>query len=111
VTARRFLGDAPFVITASSRPPCLPRPLRFERAVQTSANKGKEEKVTKSDKEMNRFGMIDNEGERYIVVELQRSTLFRRIKRHVLLNGKRVNRLKDGTFQIFDTGKTLRKVG
>jgi hypothetical protein len=34
---------------------------------------------------------------------------FRRVKR-VLLTGEKVNRLKDGTFQIFETGKILRKV-
>ncbi len=66
--------------------------------------------MIESDKETNRFGAVDNEGERYIVVELQRST-FRRIKRLALLSGEKVNRREDGTFQIFETGKILRKVG
>ncbi len=66
--------------------------------------------MTESDKETNRFGAVDNEGERYIIVELQRST-FRRGKRLVLLSGEKINRRKDGTFQIFETGKLLRKVG
>jgi hypothetical protein len=66
--------------------------------------------MTESDKEMDRFDAVDNQGERYIVVELQRS-IFRRVKRHVLLSGEKVNRLKNDTFQIFETGKILRKVG
>jgi hypothetical protein len=66
--------------------------------------------MTKSDKETNRFGAVDNEGEKYIVVELQRPT-FRRVKRLVLLRGDKVVRLTDGTFKIFETGKILRKVG
>jgi hypothetical protein len=66
--------------------------------------------MTESDKETNRFDAVDNEGERYTVVELQRST-FSRVKRLVLFSGENVNRLKDGTFQIFETGKMLRKVG
>jgi hypothetical protein len=69
------------------------------------------ERMTKFYKETDRFGAVDNEGERYIVVEQQRSKLFRRVKSHVLLSGEKVNHLKDGTFQIFDTGKILRKVG
>jgi len=66
--------------------------------------------MTESDKETNRFDAVDNEGERYAVVELQRST-FRRVNRLALLSGENVNRLKDGTFQILETGKILRKVG
>jgi hypothetical protein len=66
--------------------------------------------MTESSKETNRFGAVDNEGERYTVVELQRSTL-RRVKRLALLSGENVNRLTNGTFQIFETGKILRKVG
>ena len=66
--------------------------------------------MAKSDKETNRLGAVDNEGERYIIIELHRST-FRRAKRLVLLTGEKVNRRKDGTFQIFETGKILRKVG
>lgn len=65
--------------------------------------------MTTSDKETNRFDAVDNEGQRYSVVELQRFT-FRRAKRLALLNGENVNRLKDGTFQIFETGKILRKI-
>jgi hypothetical protein len=66
--------------------------------------------MTKSDMGTNRLGAVDNEGERYIIVELQRST-FRRGKRLALLSGEKVKRRKDGTFQIFETGKILRKVG
>jgi hypothetical protein len=66
--------------------------------------------MTESDKETNRFDAVDNEGEKYIIVELQRS-IFRRVKRLALLSGENVNRFKDGTFQIFETGKILRKVG
>jgi len=66
--------------------------------------------MTESDKETNRFDAVDKEGERYTVVELQGST-FRRAKRLVLFSGESVNSLKDGTFQIFETGKMLRKVG
>ena len=65
--------------------------------------------MTTSDKETNCFDAVDNEGQRYSVVELQRFT-FRRAKRLALLNGENVNRLKDGTFQIFETGKILRKI-
>jgi hypothetical protein len=68
-------------------------------------------KMTKSDKETDRFGAVDNEGERYTVVELLQRSTFRRAKRHVLLSGEKVNLLKDGTFQIFETGKVLKKVG
>ena len=66
--------------------------------------------MTKSDKETNRISAVDNEGERYIIVELQRST-FGRGKYLVLLSGGKVNRRKDGNFQIFETGQILRKVG
>jgi hypothetical protein len=66
--------------------------------------------MTVSDKETYRFGAVDNEGERYIVVELQRYT-FRRVRRLALLSGEKVHRRKDGTFQVFETGKILRKVG
>jgi hypothetical protein len=60
--------------------------------------------------ETNRFGAVDNEGERYVVVELQRS-MFRRVAPLTLLTGEKVNRRTDGTFQVFGTGKILRKVG
>ena len=66
--------------------------------------------MTEPYKETNRFDAIDNEGERYSVIELRRFT-FRRAKRLALLNGENVNRLKDGTFQIFETGKILKKLG
>lgn len=65
--------------------------------------------MIKSDKETNRFRAIDNEGERYIIVELERPT-FRRRKYLVLLNGEKVDHRKDGNFQVFETGKILRKV-
>jgi hypothetical protein len=61
-------------------------------------------------KAMDRFDVVDNEGEKYTVVELLQRSIFRRARRHVLLSGEKVNRLKDGTFQIFETGKILRKV-
>ena len=73
------------------------------------ASHAKEKKIATSDKATDRFGAVDNEGERFTVV-VQRS-IFRRVKRHVLLTGEKVNCLKDGTFQIFETGKILRKVG
>jgi hypothetical protein len=63
-----------------------------------------------ADKATDRFGAVDNEGEKYIVVELLQRSIFRRIKRHTLLSGEKVNRVKDGTFQISQTGKILRKV-
>jgi hypothetical protein len=66
--------------------------------------------MTTSDRATDRFGAVDNEGERYTVVELLQRSIFRRVKRHVLLTGEKVNRLKNGTFQIFETGKILRKV-
>jgi hypothetical protein len=66
--------------------------------------------MTAYDRATDRFGAIDNEGERYVVVELRQRSLFRRVKRHVLLSGQKVNRLKDGTFRICETGKILRKV-
>jgi hypothetical protein len=66
--------------------------------------------MTKFDKETNRLSAVDNEGERYIIVELQRSTFWRG-KHLVLLSGEKVNRRKDGNFQIFETGQILRKVG
>jgi hypothetical protein len=71
----------------------------------------KRKKVPASDKATDRFGAVDNEGERYTVVELLQRSIFRRVKRHALLSGEKVNRLKDGTFQIVETGKILRKVG
>jgi hypothetical protein len=63
-----------------------------------------------ADKATYRFGAVDNEGERYIVVEVLQRSIFRRVERHVLLSGQKVNRLKDGTFRICETGKILRKV-
>ena len=64
--------------------------------------------MTESDKETDRFSAVDNEGERYTVVELLQRSIFRRVKRHVLLSGEKVDPLKDGTFQIFEAGKILR---
>jgi hypothetical protein len=75
---------------------------------RTRHAKGK--KMTASDKATDRFSAVDNEGERYTVVELLQRSIFRRVKRYVLLSGEKLNRLKDGTFQIFETGKILRKV-
>jgi hypothetical protein len=66
--------------------------------------------MTAYDKAADRFGAVDNEGERYVVVELRRRSILRHVKRHALLTGEKVNRRKDGTFQIFETGKILRKV-
>jgi hypothetical protein len=66
--------------------------------------------MTAADKATHRFGAVDNEGQRYIVVEVPQRSIFRRFKRHLLLTGEKVSRLKDGTFQIFETGKILRKV-
>jgi hypothetical protein len=66
--------------------------------------------MTAGYKATHRLSAVDNEGERYIVVELLQRSLIRRVKRHVLLTGEKVSRLKDGTFQIFDTGKILKKV-
>ncbi len=63
-----------------------------------------------SNKAADRLSAVDNEGERYTVIELTQRSIFRRVKRHVLLGGEKVNRLKDGTFQISGTGKILRKI-
>jgi hypothetical protein len=73
-------------------------------------HKTQRKKMTAYDKATDRFGAVDNEGGRYVVVELRQRSILRRAKRHALLTGEKVNRLKDGTFRIFETGKILRKV-
>jgi hypothetical protein len=80
--------------------------LPFERWQPHRNAKGK--KMTAANKATHRA--VDNEGERYIIVELPQRSIFKRVNLHRLLTGEKVSRLKDGTFQIFETGKILRKV-
>jgi hypothetical protein len=60
------------------------------------ASHAKEKKIATSDKATDRFGAVDNEGEKYTVV-VKRSK-FRRVKRHVLLTGEKVNCFKGWYF-------------
>jgi hypothetical protein len=82
----------------------------FSARYPASAISPSRKNMTKSNRETNRLSAVDNEGERYIIVELARPR-FRRDGRLVLLNGEKVNRRSDGIFQIVETGKILRKVG
>ena len=75
----------------------------------------------RNEKEIGRFKAVDDDGNSYTVLELQDVELARDIngvlhalegmKRLALPSGEHVNRLQDGTMQIFETGKVIRKVG
>jgi hypothetical protein len=48
--------------------------------------------MTASDKATDRFGAVDNEGERYTVVELLQRSIFRRVKRRRCSGFRRVQK-------------------
>jgi hypothetical protein len=72
------------------------------------------------ERETNCFEVADDDGNSYIVIELQQiatrnylggSHVVPGIKRLVLSTGEHVNPRKDGSFQIFETCKIVRKIG
>lgn len=76
---------------------------------------------TTPEREIDRFEAIGTDGSPYTVLRMQEFALRRTINGELvrldgvsyfkLSSGEHVNSLKDGSFQIFETGKIIRKVG
>jgi hypothetical protein len=74
-----------------------------------------------AEREIDRFDAEDDDGNRYTIIVLQEFETRRDVNGNLmqldgfkilkLLSGEDVNRRQDGAFQIFQTGKIIRKVG